>query len=329
MGHGWVWTGLAVLVGLVVLCSVFGWLGRLWWPLELLSHFRVQYAAILGVGAIAAFLGKQAVLAGWTAVAALLNLLCLLPAAPARPPHRSTGRRLRALVMNVYVRNDRYHRFLELLRNESPDVAVVVEVTPEWARALQSMRDDYPFTHVLPREDGFGIALLSRLPLEHLQVYRLDGIGIPSVLARVNLDGDSLTVIGTHPPGPMTRWRAWARNHQLAALGALAAQQDGGVMILGDLNITPWSPFFRTFLKQAGLRDSRIGHGLQPTWPTTIPWLRIPIDHCLVSEEVIVHTWRRGPHVGSDHFPVMVEVSIASDRLGRKPRATKGGTAHD
>jgi len=84
------------------------------------------------------------------------------------------------------------------------------------------------------------------------------------------------------------------------------------------MNGTPWSPFFKDFLLSSGLRDSREGFRLQPTWPTWFPPAWIPIDHALVSSSVVVHDRRVGPNVGSDHYPVIIDFSISAKREAQK-----------
>jgi endonuclease/exonuclease/phosphatase (EEP) superfamily protein YafD len=88
-------------------------------------------------------------------------------------------------------------------------------------------------------------------------------------------------------------------------------------MVLGDLNLSPWSPYFGDLLSSAGLRDSREGFGIQASWPTAVPLLRVPIDHVLYSPEVVINHRQIGPDVGSDHLPVVVDFSLpaASSRL--------------
>jgi endonuclease/exonuclease/phosphatase family metal-dependent hydrolase len=81
-------------------------------------------------------------------------------------------------------------------------------------------------------------------------------------------------------------------------------------MLIGDLNMTSDSPVFQNFLRETGLRDTRAGFGIQATWPTNVPVLWIAIDHCLVSDKVLVHDRRVGPGVGSDHLPLTVDVSV-------------------
>ncbi|MCA9990633.1 MAG: hypothetical protein KDE29_06475, partial [Anaerolineales bacterium] len=55
----WYWrlVGLALVAGAVV--TFLSFLGRVWWPLELLSHFRVQYLAGLAALALLYLLGRR------------------------------------------------------------------------------------------------------------------------------------------------------------------------------------------------------------------------------------------------------------------------------
>ena len=96
----------------------------------------------------------------------------------------------------------------------------------------------------------------------------------------------------------------------MKALAQIVAERPGPLVAVGDFNSTAWSPYFSDLLNQTRLHDARLGFGLQPTWPTRQILLRIPIDHALVSEEVTVHDFRAGPDVGSDHFPVILDLSF-------------------
>jgi endonuclease/exonuclease/phosphatase (EEP) superfamily protein YafD len=93
-------------------------------------------------------------------------------------------------------------------------------------------------------------------------------------------------------------------------VGQLARQQTGAVIVLGDLNTTSWSPYFRDLLADSGLADTRRGFGVLGSWPDLPSPLRIPIDHCLVSDKVAVHDRRIGPPVGSDHRGVIVDLTV-------------------
>jgi endonuclease/exonuclease/phosphatase (EEP) superfamily protein YafD len=129
-------------------------------------------------------------------------------------------------------------------------------------------------------------------------------------VARLALAGQPLTVIGTHPPPPRRRKLTYQRDRQLKEIAAYIASHPGPTLLLGDLNITSWSPSFQEMLRLGKLRDSRQGWGLQPSWPVDQPLLRVPIDHLLVTEGLAVHCRRLGPFTGSDHYPVIMEFSV-------------------
>ena len=283
---------------------------RLGWPYDLACHFRLQYA-LLAVVSAALFGGAHA----WPVAAlalglALINGRALGPLTTRRAPPPS-GRTYRLLMANVWCLNRSVARLERLIRHAAPDVIVLVEMTPRWMAALRHLEADYPFSKVVIRRGGFGILCLSRIPMESATVVRIGRVGLPSVVVRLRLDGQLVTVVATHPLSPLKRRSLPRRNRQLEAIAHFAGQQSGPLLLVGDLNATPWSPIFRRLLRLSKLRDSRVGFGLQTTWPVWVPPIRIPIDHCLVSSEIVVHQRWRGPAIGSDHFPILVDCSIA------------------
>jgi endonuclease/exonuclease/phosphatase (EEP) superfamily protein YafD len=86
----------------------------------------------------------------------------------------------------------------------------------------------------------------------------------------------------------------------------------GARILAGDLNVTSWSPFFKDWLRESGLHDSRLGFGVQATWPTTSPLFLIPLDHVLVSPDIQVMQRQVGADVGSDHRPVLIDFTFKS-----------------
>ncbi len=81
--------------------------------------------------------------------------------------------------------------------------------------------------------------------------------------------------------------------------------------MIGDLNLTPFSPFFKELLERSGLADARKPLGLHVTWPTMSLPVWIPIDHCLAGTGLRIGEVRRGRDLGSDHYPLEIRVSAA------------------
>jgi endonuclease/exonuclease/phosphatase (EEP) superfamily protein YafD len=134
---------------------------------------------------------------------------------------------------------------------------------------------------------------------------------VPSACGKFTLaDGSELNLIATHPLPPIGAAYAAERNAQLQAVGEAAVDLDSPVIVAGDLNTTSWSPCFRDLLSTSQLRDSRRGWGIHPTWPGPLAALGIPIDHVLVSPEIEIVRRVVGPQIGSDHRPVLVDLSV-------------------
>jgi endonuclease/exonuclease/phosphatase (EEP) superfamily protein YafD len=159
------------------------------------------------------------------------------------------------------------------------------------------------------REDNFGIGLFSRLPLAESEVTYIGSTKVPSILATVSTGKTNLRVIATHPLPPANRDYSDRRNEQLDLLPDYV-RSSLPVLLLGDLNVTPWNYHFRRLLNRTRLMDSSHGYGVQPTWPNFNPLLRIPIDHCLHSSDIAIVDREVGKDVSSDHYPVIVDFVI-------------------
>ncbi len=308
-----IWFRRTLFLGAVMLllaagtATLAGFNGRQSWRFELLCHFRVQYFwALAGAAGLFLFLRRWV----WGTSAALLaavNLAVILPLYFGPDEVPSAKANLRILSLNVHFLNRNYGPTLDLIQRDNPDVIFLMEVTPAWAEALKRLDKEYPYSEVLPSHRPDGVALFSRHPIADLQVKRLPGVGLPTLVAGIEMPQGRMTLLATHPASPGSTRNFEVRNRQLREVAELAAARSGPVMVIGDLNTTGWSPFFQDLLDVSGLRDSRRGFGVEPTWPWFPLPLRIPIDHCLVSQQIAILDRQVGPAVGSDHRPLIVD----------------------
>jgi endonuclease/exonuclease/phosphatase (EEP) superfamily protein YafD len=77
---------------------------------------------------------------------------------------------------------------------------------------------------------------------------------------------------------------------------------------VGDLNCTPFARSFAALCETAGVRDSARGFSLTNTWHIKSTFLGLPLDHILVSPDILVAERIVGPAVGSDHRWVMARL---------------------
>ena len=300
---------LAVVLGTA---TVLGYFGSWSWIFDLFSPFRIQYAVLASLLAVLACVLQRWPLATLCAMVVAANLPPVVPqfvrAAAAAPVERDSA--LKVLSFNVFKYSSQYQRMIDFVRGEAPDVLILIEVTPQWESALARLAPDYPYRWVNVGDEVSGLAVLTRRVPRESQVIDLGGNGVPSLLFTLPDPAGDITFVATHLSWPLGTRRAAIRNAQLAALARLARERRGAFAIVGDLNVTPYSPRFQQLLREGGLRSCAQGLGPQATWPALLLPLYIQIDHCLMTAAVTASHFRVGGFLGSDHYPISVELGV-------------------
>lgn len=301
---------LLTSTGLGIIGLLLGFLGEYHWLLDAFSHFRVQYLFLfLSLLVISLIVRKQKL--------ALVNGVLVLSIAGTLmkfywkdTPSASAKTTLKLCAINLLSSNDEYSKVIDFIRDTDADVVVVQELSNKWGQQLNVLSEEYLYRGMLPRSDNFGIGILSKVPLEDTKFTSLSGAKVSTVTTTLRLQSQFITIIGTHPPPPVGMQQFVWRNEQLTNLSTFTMSQTTPVVLLGDLNCSSFSPNFRRLIDQSGLRDTRIGYGLQPTWPVNLFPLWVTIDHCLVSKDIAVLDRAVGPNIGSDHLPVIVTLDL-------------------
>ncbi len=224
---------------------------------------------------------------------------------------------LRLLISNVLMENTQHERILNVIRDTDPDVVLAVETNARWAEALEPLAQKYPYVVSQPQENYYGMMLFSRLPIVEARIEFMVQEDIPSVHAVFKLpSGDHVTLHGLHPrpPEPIRDQDSTPRDAELVLMGrAIRAAGDVPTVVAGDLNDVAWSPVSELFVRLSGLLDPRVGRGFFNSYNANNPVFRYPLDHVFHSNHFRLCELRRLPHIGSDHFPMFVELSYEPD----------------
>jgi endonuclease/exonuclease/phosphatase (EEP) superfamily protein YafD len=294
----------------VLCCSLLAYLGEFDRLLELMTHFRLQY--LLGgiVATIVYALSKQKIGLLLALFCVGLNAIEIVPWY--LPTAQSSDRDLRVMISNVMTSNRRYGDVIDYVRAESPDVLVVMEMDLTWQQHLAPLKSLLPYSIEEPRADNFGLAIFSKIPLANPQVreWGKGAIVVPSLTANITVRDRVVSVIATHPVPPSNEDYFMSRNSQINELGDYVRQLGNEAIVMGDLNMSMWSPYYRKFIDRANLRNTRQGFGIQPSWPTNLRLLQIPIDHCSITSKITVLNNRLGKDIGSDHYPLVVDLAV-------------------
>lgn len=101
------------------------------------------------------------------------------------------------------------------------------------------------------------------------------------------------------------------RDDDMMHIAELAQKQKTHVIVMGDLNNTPFTSSFHYFLKISGLNFQSYGLFQNPTWPSgfALPFFQIPIDHVFYSDGLRQENKYVGPALWSDHHAIIAEFS--------------------
>ncbi len=233
----------------------------------------------------------------------------------------SSDSSLKLMISNVLMTNREPGRVLALVRTHQPDLLLTLETDKWWEERLDdNLNEDFPYAVRVPLDNLYGMHLYSRLELMDVEVRYLIKEDIPSIHCHVKLrDGDTIKLHCLHPmpPSPTEAYSSTGRDAELLMIGKKVAENNKATIVAGDLNDVAWSHSTNLFLRTSGLLDPRRGRGFFNTFHAEYRLARWPLDHIFHSDDFGVIDIRRLPKVGSDHFPVLLELHHQPDRSSR------------
>jgi endonuclease/exonuclease/phosphatase (EEP) superfamily protein YafD len=300
---------------------------------EILSHFTYQYLLISLV-----FLVVYCFLRKWKAVsvASILLVLFALIIFPfgdkgAKKPSSAEGEEVTLLQFNINYRHTDINMVIDFINafqtkkdaTEAPDIVLIQEASPEIAEKLEVLSEHYPYKISEAREGAYGMVLYSKIPIKH---YERKYFGKPNekkwfsqffgeyTLAYMSTPNRKIpfVLVELHARSPAHLEKSNPRRFELEEIAnTISHLVEENKILVGDLNTTPYSAYFKKLEKTSGLRNSM--SKIIGTWPNFLPsLLRIPLDHVLVSSGIAVEEKTVEPDLGSDHLPVITKLRISA-----------------
>lgn len=321
---------LAAGAGLLIIATTVSFVPSNEWWIRVLDFPRLQIAVALAV-VLAACLVQvnrrrwRTMLIAGLAFALVAQLARIVPYTRLVEPEVASadscgeGTRIRLFIANVEYANRDSRDLLAMVAAIDPDVVLLTEPGAWWRAQLAPLARERPYTVLQPQEDTWGMLLYSRFPLVQPQVRFLVEEDIPSITARIRLpSGDHVQFYGVHPRPPRPGDDTGDRDTELTLIAREIRGQHRPAILAGDLNDVAWSRTSRQLQQTAALRDPRVGRGLFATFNANLPaGFRWPLDHVFVSDEFALCALERPGDIGSDHFPLLVDVLL--QREGSHP----------
>lgn len=297
--------------------TVLAWLSPLHALFELMANLRMQLlegALVLLVVATVARWRDVAIAAG---LVVLVQTFYLFPYWTAEADPITAAATGEVMQYNIYFGNTNYDAIAEAINGSGADVVSIQELTNTQWHELGPRLTEYPHRVAVPVSDeigelGGGMALLSRNPATEVAVDSpANSTDRPILAVNTTVAGEPVTVIGLHPHASRFRSaKVELRDEQLEAVVDTAEAVGGPVIVMTDMNITPFSSTYKRFLDDTGWRDPHEVAGWKATWPWFAGPLGTPIDHVFISNDVGLHRFTTGASNGSDHRSLTATVSI-------------------
>lgn len=220
---------------------------------------------------------------------------------------------IKLLISNVYQYNKQYEKLRKHIRQRDPDILLLVETDKKWMEALKEVTSSYSCKLEKPLDNTYGMLCYSRLKLKDAEFRYLVDEEFPSIRSRlVTAAGREIVFYGLHPPPPSPTEEAYStkRDSELLIAADEIRNLEQPVIASGDLNDVAWSFTTNEFVKISELLDPRKGRGIFSTFHADHWLMRWPLDHIFCSSHFRLKKMKRLRSIGSDHFPVYVELAL-------------------
>ena len=310
-----VWLVRLALAGLIATPTFVG--------LVALSGMRNQYADLLAqftAPALFATVGLGLFLLlvrqrRWAAAAVVPAALLLIAVGPqwfpaaARP--EAGAATIRLYSANLWVRNRDLDAIAASIRQADADVVMLIELGDATAPHLDALVGDYPYRIASPRihrpNGAVRSVIASRYPITALP----RPAGVEAVGARAATPLGALNLVSVHLTRPWPFEESWGQISQTMALDQMIEGLSGPVIVAGDFNSVSTARIGKQVRRDIGLRPAP---GFPGTWPSSLPSaLAITIDQIYASPDLAFVSRRLGRPTGSDHRPVVTEITRAAD----------------
>ncbi|GGW93543.1 endonuclease/exonuclease/phosphatase family protein [Salegentibacter mishustinae] len=281
-----------------------------YWFIDIFSNFKLQYLIIsIFLFLISLLFFNKKVLALILLISTILwNGYFIAPYYFSDNTALKSKKQVKISSINLLSSNSEIDLVQNYIFEEDPDILILMEFTPNWQFKLNPIIDNYKYKKLVPRNDNFGIALLSKYEMNSsIDYFELNDK--PSIVADLNIGSDQFSLVATHPIPPINQHTFENRNKQLSNILNKRSKFSERLIIAGDFNTSSFSNHFSK-LTNGDLKDSRIGFGLLPTWPANYLMLQTTLDHFLISKNLEVIERSTGKNIGSDHLPINIIIGV-------------------
>lgn len=280
---------------------------------DLLTQFTAPALIATGAVCVVFLLLRLWGMAALGGVVAGLLLVAVWPQwAPPRGTPADDAETLTLYSANLWARNNDADAVARSIAAADADIVMLIELGDGANARLDEILARYPHRVATPRKDRpSGAArsvIASKRPLRHMR--DADGQGLAALVAEAETALGPINLIAVHMTRPWPFQHPYGQISQAQRLAGLRHGLTGPVVIAGDFNSVSSGRIGRQIKAQTGLIPAPAWPG---TWPAVAPSpLGVTIDHVWRSPDLALLDRRLGDRTGSDHRPVIVELTRAT-----------------
>lgn len=309
--------GMAFALALLCLVAAAGGHGgRFSERMDVLTHFApfwlIGAALALAYGLTLATPDLRVVIAGLGGLGVLAAgalivpelIRPMTPRAPADAPHQ-----IKIVQFNGWGRNEDVDGTATWLTGQDPDVIAVEEIEAPLREAILKRKPYFVTRGMLH------VTIFSKSELLHRAFQLGEPWDVWPGVARAKLhapDGGDFDIMALHYTWPT---QPFQKDQRKAIAELVDRYNSKRLIVVGDMNLTPWSFALRRQDKRFGMeRRTRalftwpVRPFLQGRLSSPVPFL--PIDQVYAGSDWRTVSIERGPRLGSDHLPIVTVLAL-------------------
>ena len=177
-----------------------------------------------------------------------------------------------------------YDLVIDYIGHLDADIISFQELTPDWnAQLTKRLSPEFAYIKTMTRLDPYGMGFFSKIPLRDVDTIYFQQV--PSLITSINIgDNHICNIVSCTVIPPVNQAAFVTISKHFAYLTSYLRKLNGGVILLGDLHLPPWTAEVQQFKTTANLQDSR-----RDTNPRnldgSISLPRIPVDHIFYGDK--------------------------------------------
>lgn len=311
---------LRILVLILLLLSLLGFTGRIFWWADLLGYPRLHLLALISLTGTYYLLRRDWRMVVLCLIGALCNAFAFGLAIPeAKLPPAIAGSmppgEIKVATLNVNVDNPNTMAVIDWIRAEQPDILMLVEANRQWLPLVDQLIGTLPYRRIADNSKNYGLILLSRFPLDNSATTRAGPYSLPTLSATAETPIGQITIIGAHPNLAFSADDYQANSLYMAQISAMAQTNTIPTLLIGDFSSVPWSLTFETIRRLPNLQPPV--WKLPATWPANLGIFGLPLDQILLTiptenpRALKVEDMIAGPQItGTTHRPVIARIKV-------------------